>query len=171
MTLKGKKNHYNVKLLRGYRCGVRMKGNKVVLKNGADPFTSNQETDEWFITQIPYERIVIAGKGYVSTEAISLLAGHNINVILLDSYGNLVTNMCQTMSSDTATKYRMGQYDTFRNAAKVFYLQKQLLADKLESQVRFLRLLSKPELVACIDSIATYAQRYNTAKTSVICYA
>jgi CRISP-associated protein Cas1 len=34
----------------------------------------------------PYERIVIAGKGYVSTDAIQLLTDHNINVILLDSF-------------------------------------------------------------------------------------
>lgn len=109
MTLKGKKNHYNVKLLKGYGCGIRMSGNRVVLKHGTDPFTGKQETEEWFVTQIPYERIVIAGKGYVSTEAISVLAGHNINVILLDSFGNLITNMCKTMSSDTATRYRTGQ--------------------------------------------------------------
>jgi hypothetical protein len=52
--------------------------------------------EEWFVTQIPYERIVIAGKGYVSTEAIQLLTERNINVILLDSFGNLVCNMGRT---------------------------------------------------------------------------
>lgn len=46
MTLKGKKNHYNVKMLRGYGCGIRMKGNRVVLKNGTDLFTDEQETGE-----------------------------------------------------------------------------------------------------------------------------
>jgi CRISPR/Cas system-associated endonuclease Cas1 len=76
-----------------------MKGNKVVLRGGSDPFTGEAETEEWFVTQIPYERIVISGKGYVSTEAIGVLAGHNVNVILLDSFGNLITNMCKTMSS------------------------------------------------------------------------
>ena len=143
MTLKGKRNHYNVKLLRGYGCGIRMKGNRVVLKDGTDPFTGKQETEEWFATQIPYERIVIVGKGYVSTEAIMVLAGHNINVILLDNYGNLVTNMCKTMSSNTATKYRMGQYDTFRNPAKVLALQKQALRAKLQSQISFLESLQQ----------------------------
>jgi hypothetical protein len=34
-------------------------------------FTGEQEVEEWFVTQIPHERrIVIAGKGYASTDAI-----------------------------------------------------------------------------------------------------
>src|ERR671922_1225215 len=32
-------------------------------------------------------------QGYVSTKAIQLLTEHNIDVILLDSFGNLVCNM------------------------------------------------------------------------------
>jgi CRISPR-associated protein Cas1 len=86
MTLKGKKNHYNVKLLRGYGVSISLKANRVYLKVGTDPFTGLAEKEEWFVTQIPYERIVIAGKGYVSTDAIQLLTDHNINVILLDSF-------------------------------------------------------------------------------------
>lgn len=125
MTLKGKKNHYNVKLLRGYGCSIRMKGNKIVLRGGANPFSGEAETEEWFVTQIPYERLVISGKGYVSTDAIGVLSGHNVNVILLDSFGNLITNMCKTMSSDTGTKHRIAQYDTFRDPEKVLYLQKK----------------------------------------------
>ena len=38
-------------------------GNKVCMKGGKDIFTGEQEVEEWFVTQIPYERIVIAGKG------------------------------------------------------------------------------------------------------------
>jgi CRISPR-associated protein Cas1 len=37
------------------------------------------------------------------------------------------------MSSPTATRYRVAQYDTFRNPKKVTYLQKQVLKAKLES--------------------------------------
>lgn len=33
MTLKGKKNHYNVKFLKGYGFLVNVKDNKIVLKN------------------------------------------------------------------------------------------------------------------------------------------
>lgn len=107
MTLKRKKNHYNVKLLRRYGYGVRMKGNRVVLKDGIDPFTGNQETEEWFVAQIPYERIVIAGKGYVSTEAINVLAGYSINAVLTALATWFATS--RVMSSDMATRYMMGQ--------------------------------------------------------------
>jgi CRISPR-associated protein Cas1 len=55
MTLKGKKNHYNVKLLRGYGTSIALKNRKICLKDGKDIFTGKQEVEEWFITQIPYE--------------------------------------------------------------------------------------------------------------------
>ena len=34
MTLKGKRNHYNVKFLKGYGFSVKVKDSKIVLKNG-----------------------------------------------------------------------------------------------------------------------------------------
>jgi len=40
---------------------------------------------------MPYEKIVLSGKGYISTEALSLLSEHNRNVILLDTFGKPVT--------------------------------------------------------------------------------
>ena len=79
------------------------------MKGGHDPFTGEQESEEWFVTQIPYERIVISGKGYLSTDAVKLLADYNINIILTDAYGNLITAMHKVMSSPTATNYRMAQ--------------------------------------------------------------
>jgi CRISP-associated protein Cas1 len=172
MTLKGKKNHYNVKLLKGYGCSIRMKGNRVALRGGSDPFTGEAETEEFFVTQIPYERIVISGKGYVSTEAISVLATHNVNVILLDSFGNLITNMCKTMSSETGTKHRIAQYDTFRDPEKALYLQKQLLSDKLASQQHFLREIKnrtkgaeeEKEASEIISRLSSYAEKISSCK-------
>src|SRR5579884_481701 len=164
MTLKGQKNHYNVKLLRGYGASITLKGNKVCLKDGKDVFTGTQEVEEWFVTQIPYERIVIAGKGYVSTDAIQLLTSHNVNVILLDLYGNLVCNMTKVMVSDTATRYRMGQYDTFRDPAKVLHLQKQILHSKLESQVMFFESLKKAQLQECINGLRKYKERIDAQR-------
>jgi hypothetical protein len=38
MTLKGHKNHYNVKLLRGYGVVISLKDNKTTLRNGTDVF-------------------------------------------------------------------------------------------------------------------------------------
>lgn len=106
------------------------------MKGGCDPFTGEQETEEWFVTQIPYGRIVISGKGYLSTEAIKLLTDHNINVILTDTYGNLITAMHKVMSSPTATNYRIAQYDTFRYPEKVAHLQEKFLKAKRESQIQ-----------------------------------
>jgi CRISP-associated protein Cas1 len=61
MTIKGKVNHYNIKVLRGYGVSIKLKDNRVVLQNGYDFFTKTQEKEEWFVTQIPYEKIVISG--------------------------------------------------------------------------------------------------------------
>ena len=58
MTLKGKKNHYNVKLLRGYGVSISLKENKIHLKNGTDVLSGKSETESWFITQLHYEKIV-----------------------------------------------------------------------------------------------------------------
>ena len=80
--------------------------------------------------------IILAGRGYISTEAAQLLSGRNVNIILVDSFlhlfrRRLVANINYGMSSHAGTKYRIGQYDTFRNPKKVLHLQKQLLTAKL----------------------------------------
>jgi len=139
MTLKGKKSHYNIKLLRGYGVSINIKENKIILKNGSHDITGEREKEEWFVTKIPYEKIVISGKGYVSTEAISLLSQKNINVLLTDTYGNPISYMNNVMSSNTSTKYRMGQYQTFSDLVKREYLQKWILSEKLQSQINFLK--------------------------------
>ena len=91
MTLKGKTNHYNVKLLRGYGISINLKDNRIILKNGQNDITGKSETEEHFVTRMPYEKIVMSGKGYVSTEALSLLSQHNRNLILVDTYGRATT--------------------------------------------------------------------------------
>jgi len=139
MTLKGKKNHYNVKLLRGYGVSISLKENKIHLKNGVDTLSGKSEIESWFITQLPYEKIVISGKGYISTDALKLLNQNNRNVILTDTFGKPVSFMNGMMESLTATKYRMAQYDTFRDPEKCLYLQNQIVKAKLESQIRFLK--------------------------------
>jgi CRISP-associated protein Cas1 len=122
MTVAGQKNHYNVKLLKGYGVSINLKENRLCLKGGRDPFTGEQETEEWFVSQIPYERIVISGKGYISTEAVKLLTDHNINIILIDIYGNLITAMHKVMSGPRATNYRIALASQQRNLILKFYL-------------------------------------------------
>jgi len=91
LTIQGKKNHYNVKFLKGYGHSVSLKDNKIILKNGKNPFSETQDQEEWFITNLPYEKIVLSGRGYISTEALSLLNQNNRNLILVDTYGKPVS--------------------------------------------------------------------------------
>jgi len=140
LTLKGKSNHYNVKFLKGYGHSISVKNSKIILKDCHDPF-SEPDTEEWFVKNMPYEKIVLSGKGYVSTEALSLLSENNRNVILLDTYGKPVTFCNGMMDSLTATKYRMAQYDTFRDESKRQYLAKEIISAKKESQLKLLKLI------------------------------
>ena len=156
MTLKDHKNHYNVKFLSGYGLSVSLKDNKILLKNGTYPYSDVQEQEEWFITQLPYEKIVISGKGYISTEALGLLNENNRNVILVNSQGKPVSQMSGLMDSMTATRYRMGQYDTFRDPEKCKYLTKQFLKAKLESQIRFLESLGRDDSKETVNSLRKY---------------
>ena len=140
MTLKGKQNHYNVKFLKGYGHSISVKDSKIILKNNYDPF-SQPEKEEWFVKNMPYEKIILQGKGYISTEALSLLSQNNRNVILLDNHGKPVTFLNGMMNSLTATKYRIGQYDTFRNPSKCEYLCQQIIQAKKESQLKLLKMI------------------------------
>ncbi|MEM3077796.1 MAG: hypothetical protein QXW38_09320 [Candidatus Nitrosotenuis sp.] len=95
---KRKKNHYNVKFLKGYGHSVSQ-DNKIVLKNGLSPFSANIEQEEWFITNLPYEKIELSGKVYVSTEAlVSYCATHYITTLNASDYeGNL--SRCQSVQT------------------------------------------------------------------------
>ncbi|MCH8915707.1 MAG: CRISPR-associated endonuclease Cas1 [Thaumarchaeota archaeon] len=152
MTLKGQKNYYNVKFLRGYGFSINIKDSKIILKNHYDQF-SEPEIESWFVKDMPYDRIVLQGKGYISTESLSLLSENNRTVILLDNRGNPVTFCSGMRNSLTATKYRMAQYDTFRDKAKTDYLTKQILKAKLESQIRFLKSTGNSEILANIHKL------------------
>ena len=43
MTIKNKRNHYNVKLLRGYGASISLKNSKIILKNGSHDVTGESE--------------------------------------------------------------------------------------------------------------------------------
>lgn len=164
MTLKGKKNHYNVKLLRGYGISISLKNNRIILKNGQDDITGKSESEEWFITNLPYEKIVISGKGYVSTEALSLLNQNNRNVILVDTYGHPVSLMNGTMESLTATKYRMAQYDAFRDPQKCLQLQRWIVSEKLKTQIEFLKSTQSDLVKNGISKLESYLNQVDTSE-------
>jgi CRISPR-associated protein Cas1 len=54
-----------------------------------------------------YEKIVLQGKGYISTEVLSLLFENNHNIILLDNQGKPITFMNGMIDFLTATKYHI----------------------------------------------------------------
>ena len=140
MTKRGQKSHYDIKILRGYGLKIFVKNQRIVLQNGIDVFTKKQQIEEYVPSSIPYSRIVIMGKGgYITTKAIQLFADYHTNIIFLDSFGNFKACIHEVMSSFVGYKRRMGQYDTFRDPQKVLYLQRQLIAAKLESEINFVK--------------------------------
>lgn len=166
MTLKGQHNHYNVKFLKGYGFSINVKDSKIILKNNFDPF-SEPQTEEWYVNNMPYEKIVLSGKGYISTEALSLLSENNRNLILLDTYGKPITYLNPVMESLTATNYRIGQYDTFRNPQKREYLARQIVKAKLESQIRFLKMTENPDVLDAIQKLESYRLGLDNISTPI----
>lgn len=130
--------HYNVKFLKGYGFSIKVKNSKIILTNKYDPF-SKSEKEEWYASSMPYEKIVVSGKGYISTEALYLLSEKNRNVILLDTFGKPITYLNPARESLTATNYRMAQYDTFRDSVKREYLSRKIISAKKKSQLQLLK--------------------------------
>ena len=166
MTLLGQKNHYNVKFLKGYGHSISVKDSKIILKDCHDPF-SEPFIESWYVKNMPYEKIVLQGKGYISTEALSLLSENNRNVILLDNHGKPVTYLNPVMESLTATRYRIAQYDTFRNPEKCRYLSRQIVKAKLESQIRFLKLTERDEVKESISKLESYLTDLSSISTPI----
>ena len=160
MTQTGESNHYNVKFLKGYGFSIKVKDNKLVFKNSYDPF-KEPEVEEWYVTNLPYEKIVLSGKGYISTEALGLLCENNRNVILCDTYGKPISYMNPVMESMTATNYRMGQYDTFRIPEKKRYLSKQIVKAKIQSQINFLESTKNPDVKEGIQILKESLKQIN----------
>jgi len=61
MTLQYRLNHYNVKFLKGYGHSISVKDSKIILKSNHDPF-SEPIQEEWFVKNMPYEKIILQGK-------------------------------------------------------------------------------------------------------------
>ncbi len=85
-------------------------------------------------------------------------------MILCDTYGKPISYMNPVMESSTATKYRMGQYDTFRNPEKTKYLTKQILKAKIESQIIFLESTKNQDVSDGIQVLRESLNEINEAK-------
>jgi CRISPR-associated protein Cas1 len=103
--------------LTGYGLSLSVRNTRLVVKQGMnDPFGREKpQSLEMPVSAADFDKVVIQESGYVSTDAIQLLTDHNINIILLDSFGKLVANMSNVMASLTGTNYRIGQLNQQRN--------------------------------------------------------
>ena len=155
MPTKERRNHYNIKFLKGYGHSIKVKDSKIILTDNHDPF-SKPEIESWYVNKMPYEKIVCSGKGYISTEALALLSQNNRSVILLDTYGKPITYLNPVRESTTATKYRIGQYDTFRDESKQKYLVRQITKAKITSQIKFLESQNDFELLEGIEKLKNH---------------
>jgi len=132
------RNHYNIKFLSGYGISIKQKDNQIILQHKPDPF-SEPDKEEWYVDNMPYEKLVVSGNGYITFDALKSLTQNNRNIILTDTSGHPVCLMNGLMDSLTATKYRIGQYDTFRDESKRNYLVNQITKAKISSQSKFLK--------------------------------
>jgi CRISP-associated protein Cas1 len=157
---------HRVKLLRGYGIGITLKDNQIVLKNGRHFYEKDHEIETFFPSRFPYERIVISGKGIISTESIKVLSENNVNVILTDSFGNAVSSFNFPMVSGIGSRNRMNQYDTFRDVEKLTYLQRQVLDAKFQSQINFLSSLNKDseKMISLLKSLQRQIPNLNLRK-------
>lgn len=63
------------------------------------------------------------------------------------------------MESLTATKYRISQYDTFRDPAKCRYLARQIIRAKIESQINFLKSTENELVQDGISKLEVYLEQ------------
>jgi CRISP-associated protein Cas1 len=85
-----------------------------------------------------FDKVIIQGRGCVSTEALERLADGNINVIMLDKRGKLYSYF-HHIGGNNESLIRQMQYDTFRDEAKLEYLRKWIVSQKIESQIQLLK--------------------------------
>src|SRR3989442_7479429 len=119
--------------LHGYGLSIKVKNTRMVFSQGIDPFSDIRETLELPATACNFDKVVIQGKGYVSTEALERLAESNINVIMLDKRGKMYSYFHKIGGHDPMI--RQNQYDAFRDPVKLESLRKWLVSQKIESQI------------------------------------
>ena len=124
-------------LLQGYAVSIKLKNTRLVFTNGIDAKTGKQEIIELPASACPFDKVVIQGKGFVGLDAMQVLAENNINVVILDKRGRLFGYFNQIRGSDPLIRQK--QYDCFRDEARVEYLRKWIVKQKLESQILLFR--------------------------------
>lgn len=133
--------------LTGYGLSIKVQNTRLVFKQGInDPF--GREKPE--VLEIPasaanFDKVVIQGKGFVSTEALERLAEGNINVIMLDKRGRLYSYFHQVGGSNEPL-IRQKQYDCFRDEKKLGHLRKWIVCEKIQTQIQLFKdLVAEPK--------------------------
>jgi len=131
--------------LTGYGLSLSIKNTRLVFKQGSTPFSEhNRETLELPASACNFDKVVIQGRGYVSTEALERLAEGKINVIMLDKRGKLYSYFHQIAGHEPLI--RQNQYDCFRDENKLESLRKWIVSDKIQSQIRLFKdLIAEPK--------------------------
>src|SRR3989449_10922759 len=130
--------------LTGYGLSINVKNTRLVFKHGLDPFSNDREVLELPASACNFDKVVIQGRGYVSTEALERLAESNINVIMLDRRGRLYSYF-HLIGGSNEPLIRQNQYDCFRDKNKVEYLRKWIVSEKIQAQIQlFKELVAEP---------------------------
>lgn len=132
--------------LRGYGLSIKVQNTRLVFSQGIDPFNGKREILELPSSACPFDKVVIQGKGYVSTESLERLAESNINVVMLDKRGKLFSYFHKIGGHEPLI--RQNQYDSFRDPKKLEFLRKWLVSQKIESQIKlFEEFVAEPKQV------------------------
>ncbi len=132
--------------LRGYGLSIKVQNTRLVFSQGIDPFNGKREILELPSSACPFDKVVIQGKGYVSTESLERLAESNINVVMLDKRGKLFSYFHKIGGHEPLI--RQNQYDAFRDPKKLEFLRKWLVFQKIESQIKlFEEFIAEPKQV------------------------
>lgn len=132
--------------LHGYGLSISVKNTRLLFKQGLSPFSEKQESLELPTSKCNFDKVIIQGRGFVSTEALERLAESNINVIMLDKRGRLYSYFHQIGGHEPLIRQK--QYDAFRDEKRLEYLRKWIISQKIESQTElFKELVAEPKRV------------------------
>lgn len=128
--------------LHGYGLSIKVKDTRLVFSQGLNPFSDKKNILKLPASACPFDKVVIQGKGYVSTEALERLAESNINVVMLDKRGKLYSYFHKIGGHQPLI--RQSQYDAFRDPKKLEFLRKWILSQKIESQIQIFKEIVTP---------------------------
>ena len=125
-------------VLQGFGISIKVANGKLVITQGKDRITRQQQTIE-IIDNPDFDKIIIEGSnGWISFRALDWLSYLGINVVMVDRKGKLYATFNQ-VKGDTEPTIRQQQYDCFRNEKSLDYLRKWIVAERINSQTHLLR--------------------------------